>query len=138
MQTQTASISQGIQKRNPTVMLAIGWGAPYVGGPVLGTILASITGFGLFATILWLAGSIVAGHLLKKMVEELKALTNDTSVNPVLMYVPGLNQIFCFLHVHGIMERARAQRGLRSPAKAKWMYLILPWYALAADLNDLA
>ena len=118
------------------VLLAIGWGAPYVGGPVVGSILAGITGFGLFSTILWLAGSLVAGHFLKKMIDELKAVTNDTALNSVLMYVPLLNQVLCFMSAHDLMERARIRIG--SPAKPKWMYLILPWYALAADLNDLA
>ncbi len=136
--TSAALTTTSIPKRNPAVLLAIGWGAPYVGGPVIGTILAGITGIGLFSTILWLAGSVIAGHFLKKMVDELKAVTGDTKINSVLMYVPVYNQVLCFLAAHELMEQARAARVPGSPAKPKWMYLILPWYALAADLNDFA
>ncbi|NUP05828.1 MAG: hypothetical protein HOW73_07200, partial [Polyangiaceae bacterium] len=59
-------------------------------------------------------------------------------LNATLFYIPGLNQILSFLNVHGLVERARHQRGIAAPAKPKWMYLIVPWYALASDLNDFA
>lgn len=120
--------------KNPILMLAIGWGAPF-GGATIGGILAGITGLGFLSTLFWLAGAIVAGHFLKKLVEELKAVAGDTELNPTLMYIPGLNQIMCFLHAHGLMEKARRARGIAGEPKAKWMYLILPWYAISADLN---
>lgn len=135
--TPLAMTSPSVQKRNPIVMLAIGWGAP-IGGNILGgSVLAMATGIGLFGPLLWLAGAIVAGHFLKKMVEEAKAVSQDAAINPTLFYIPGVNQILSFLNVHGAVERARQQRGLGA-AKPKWMYLVIPWFALASDLNDFA
>ena len=137
MQTHAAAINHSVQKRNPVIQLVMGWGA-CAGGSVLGSIVAGITGVAILATVLSLVGAVVAGHFLKSMVEEAKKVSNDDSINPVLFYIPGVNQILSFLKVHGAVERARYARGVQTPAKPKWMYLIIPWYAIAADLNDLA
>ncbi|NUP11985.1 MAG: hypothetical protein HOW73_38555, partial [Polyangiaceae bacterium] len=107
MQTHAASMTNSVQKRNPIVQLAIGWGAPMIGGTVGGSVLVPLTGIGFIATLLWLGGALVAGHFLKKMIDEVKALTADTSLNATLFYIPGLNQILSFLNVHGLVERAR-------------------------------
>lgn len=137
MQTHAAPIANTIQKRNPIVCLAIGWGVQ-VGGSVVGSVVAGITGVAILATVLWLAGAVVAGHFLKQMIEDVKGATRDTSLNTTLFYIPGLNQILSFLNVHGLVERARRERGITAPAKPKWMYLIVPWFAIPADLNDIA
>ena len=55
-----------------------------------------------------------------------------------MMWVPGVNAIMCMIKVYPLMVRAKQMRGIQTPAKANWMYLVIPPFAFASDLNDLA
>ena len=130
----------GPQKRNPIVTLLIPWGIMFISGFVF-SLLAGLTGVVALAylgNLGQLAGLVISGLFLNKMLGELKSVTGDTEITPIMMWIPGLNNIMAFLKVHPLMERARQQRGLQTPAKPNWMYLILPLFAFSSDLNDLA
>jgi hypothetical protein len=129
----------GPQKRNPIMTLLIPWGIMVVSSIAFSTI-AGITGVYALAYLGQLgqiAGLVISGMFLNKMLGELKSVTGDTEITPIMMWIPGLNNIMAFLKVHPLMERARQQRGLQ-PAKPNWMYLIVPLFAFSSDLNDLA
>ena len=123
----------GPQKRNPVVMLVIPWGAL-----VACNILAGVLGIWVLYNLAGLAYAVVIGLLLNKMAGELKSVTGDTEIAGWMMWIPGVNQIMCMIKVHPLMERARQMRGIQTPAKPNWMYLIIPTFALSSDLNDLA
>jgi hypothetical protein len=139
MQAGMGGSGPGVQKRNPVMTLLIPYGA-YVVAMVLSTALAGVLG-GL-ASLLNLVGFIayvvLAGMSLNKMASELKGVTGDQEIAPWMMWVPGVNNIMCMIKVHPLMERARQQRGIQSPAKPNWLYLLFPLFAFPSDLNDLA
>ncbi len=123
-------------KRNPIMMLVIVFGA-FVGANILGTILVSITGIGILASLLSLAAYAVFAVVMIGMVTELKKVGNN-DLAPWMVAVPLLNLWFLFLKVPEAMKKAKDAAGAKNPTKAGWMYLLFSPFALSADLNDLA
>ncbi len=70
------------------------------------------------------------GLLLNKMAGELKSVTGDTEIAGWMMWIPGIHNIMAMIKVHPLMERARQMRGIQTPAKPNWMYLIIPTFAV--------
>lgn len=138
MQAGMGGGGAGVQRRNPTMALMPLFAI--IGGAVLSNVFAFI--LPSIAYLLYLVGLIayvvLSGMLLNKMAEELKGVTGDQEIAGWMMWLPGISAIMCMIKVHPLMERARQMRGIQAPAKPNWMYLILPWFAFASDLNDLA
>ena len=129
----------GPQKRNPVMTILVPYGLWFI-GPTLFGIIAGIVGVGaiaLLGNLCALAGMVLHGLIMHKMLGELKSVTGDTEIAPWMMWLPGLSAIFGFLKVQPLMERTRQGRGL-GPSKPNWMYLLLPPFAFSSDLNDLA
>ena len=126
----------GPQKRNPIMAVAIPYGIWFLGPIVFGILGSFIPFIGSLGGLCGLAGYILYSLNLHKMLKELKSITGDTEIAPWMMWIAG--GIFAFLKVHPLMERTRQQRGLPTPAKPNWLYLVLAPFAFASDLNDLA
>jgi hypothetical protein len=126
----------GPQKRDAMKLTLTIFGV-WIGGSILANILAiAVTpALGLLSTFASLAGWVLLSLNLDKMRKELQAVTGDQEIAAWMMWI--LAPIFCLIKVHPLMDRARGGRGL-SPARPNWLYFILPSYAFAADLNDLA
>ena len=138
MQAGMGGSGAGVQKRNPTQALLPVFAL--AGGVVLNIIISFISpSLGYLMYLIGMVAYIVlSGMLLNKMAEELKGVTGDQEIAGWMMWIPTVSNIMCMIKVHPLMERARQQRGIQTPAKPNWMYFILPWYAFASDLNDLA
>jgi hypothetical protein len=129
----------GPNKRNPIMALLIPWGVLVV-GQILAGILGAIVGIlGAVMNLVAFVGYVyLLGSVLNKMLSELKTVAPDNEIATWMMWVPGINNIMCFLKVQPLMMRAKQSRGIQVPARPNWMYLIVPPFAFAADINDLA
>jgi hypothetical protein len=75
---------------------------------------------------------------LVKMLQELKAFTNDQSFNWWFIFIPCLQYYFMWILVPAQVTKAKQMAGAGAPAKGFIFYFLLfPW-ALASDLNDIA
>ncbi len=128
----------GPNKRNPIMMLLIPWGT-YVVLQIVASVMASIVPIlgSLLGLVAWIGYIGLLGFLLNKMLSELKVVTNDQEIASWMMWVPGLNNVMAMIKVYPLMVRAKQMRGVQTPARPNWMYLVIPTFAFSADLNDL-
>ena len=71
------------------------------------------------------------------MLNELQQYTQDQEFKPFFMFVPFLNYYFLWIKVPEQIAKAKQKAGSRNPQSAGIvMYIFLPVYALASDLNQ--
>jgi hypothetical protein len=130
------------KKRNP-MMIGL---APFMGFGVMIVlvILGMIIG-GFVSLIFMLLGLAVVGAAgvfvfiqMISMINELQAITQNPNIAWWKLLIPVLGLIFMLSDVPNEMIKAKQMMGAQAPARGVIVYLFLPAYALAADLNDIA
>ena len=124
--------------RNPIMTCALPW-AIMIAGSILGSVLGMIFGpLAYIGTLLQLAGYGLFLFSGWSMAKELKNTTNDPGFNPVFALIPCLNIYALAFLVPAQVTKAKQMARSQQPTRGFIVYLLLPLYALAADLNDLA
>ncbi|KYF65969.1 hypothetical protein BE15_03665 [Sorangium cellulosum] len=71
------------------------------------------------------------------MLNELQQATKDPEFKPWYVFIPLLNYYFLWVKVPEQVTRAKQMAGSRNPqAEGIVLYIFLPLYALAKDLNE--
>lgn len=90
----------------------------------------------------YLAGIVIMILNYWKMLNELKAVTNNPDFHPWWMFgglICGLFLLYFFaVRVPEEMNKAKQMTGAQTPTRSIILYLFLTPYALASDLNDMA
>ncbi len=128
--------------RNPIMTMAIPIGIAVLGN-IVSVILAIILPNSLKAvsnvgSLISLVGSIVAILAWKAMADELKSVTKNAQFAWWPIIVPIYNLIYLLTIVPPEMQRAKQMVGAQQPARSNILYFLLPLYAMAADINDIA
>jgi hypothetical protein len=125
-------------RRNAVMTLVIPM-AIIFGGQILGAILGSIEPMlALVGSLVALAGSIYFLITMVKMLNELKAFTNNPDFNWWFILIPCLNYYFLWIKVPEEVGKAKQMAGLNQPARSILLYILIAPFALASDLNDIA
>jgi hypothetical protein len=123
------------KKRNAGMLQAIPYACWYV-FPVIFGIIASVTEIGVISALgglTNLVGIILWFVFLIKMSGELKNITQNQQYAAWMILIPIYGPAIL---AQQEMTRAKQARGIQRPARGLVVYLFLPIYALAADLND--
>lgn len=87
--------------------------------------------------IIGLVCCLYAIYALWTMLNELQAYTRDDDFKPWYMFIPLLNYYFLWIKVPEQVAKAKQMAGSRNAqARGIVLYIFLPAYALAADLNE--
>ena len=71
------------------------------------------------------------------MLNELQQFTRDDEFKPWYMFIPVLSIYFLWIKVPEQVTKAKQMAGSRNPmAQGIVLYIFLPYYALAKDLNE--
>lgn len=70
------------------------------------------------------------------MLGELKAYTNDQEFKPWMMFIPLLGMYFLWVKVPEQVGKAKQMAGSRNPPNGFILYFLIPYFALAKDLNE--
>jgi hypothetical protein len=126
-------------RRNPVMVLLIPFGI-IIGCSVIGSILASLIDpiIGSLFNLGGLVGSVILLISFYKMLNELKAFTNNPDFNWWFILIPCLNYYFLWIKVPEEVTKAKQMAGLQQPARSILAYIFIAPYALAADLNEIA
>ncbi len=119
-------------KRNALVLQLIPIGF-FIAGQVVANVLSLIQ-VGQLAIV---AGILLQSFFLLGMVAELKQKANDTELTPWHVFVPCLNLYVLALKVPPVVTKAKQMANVSVPTRSLALYVLLPVYALASDLNDL-
>jgi hypothetical protein len=125
-------------RRNPMMLLLLSTGMFVVGQIFYGSLGGVLGGLAALGQLAKLVGWIMLGLNGMKMTQELKAFTGDQTLNPIFAWVPCLNIYFFCMLVPAVMARAKQQAGSQVPVRGLVVYLFLPLFAYASDLNDIA
>ncbi len=126
--TQTSS---GSPKRNALVLQLIPIGF-FFAGQVIANVFQSSAG-----SLAIVAGAIITVFFLLGMLGEVKRKTNDAGFTPWFVLIPCFNLYFLALKVPEQVTKAKQMANVQLPARSALLYVLLPIYALASDLNDL-
>lgn len=119
-------------KRNALVLQLIP-----IGFFLAGQILANVLGLAQVGQLAIVAGFILQLFLLLGMLNEVKQKTNDAEFSPWHVFIPCFNIYFLAMKVPPQVTKAKQMANVSSPTRSIVLYLLLPIYALASDLNDL-
>lgn len=112
-----------------------------LGAPLLGAVGALVTPALGFLSYLAVVGVGLSSWWVARMVGELAVASGDAEVNPLMVWVAlacGPFALYYYLlRLPQQVTEAKRRVGL-SAARPGYMYLLLPVYSLAADLNELA
>ena len=75
--------------------------------------------------------------MLGGMLKELNAVSGS-SLSLFGLFVPMYNMWWLFSIIPGEAAKAKQKAGCKTPARGGIVYIMLPGYALASDLNDIA
>ncbi len=126
--------------RNALMTLLIPLGIS-LGGTIVFSIVAGITNiYSLMylGQLCALAGGVLAIYQFYQMVNEVKWVTKDESLQfwPIIIPIYNLIWILTILPVH--VTKAKQMVGAQQPTRSLVVYFFLSLYALAADVNDIA
>jgi hypothetical protein len=124
--------SQSSTKRNALVLQLIPIGFFFAG-----QIIANVIQLPSVGSLAITAGAIITVFFLLGMLGELKRKTNDAGFTPWFVLIPCFNLYFLALKVPEQVTKAKQTAGSQLPTRSALLYLLLPIYALASDLNDL-
>ena len=100
--------------------------------PIVGMIGSAISGLGFLAVGVYIFIQVI------KMVNEVKAITNNPSFAWWPLLIPGYNLYFQLIMLPQEITKAKQIAGVQQPTRGLVVYWFLFLYALASDLNDLA
>lgn len=128
--------------RNPIMTMAIPIGFSILGN-IVAVILAfilpnSLIGLANLGRLISLVGVVIAILAWKAMADELKSVTHNPQFNWWPIIVPVYNLIYLLTMVPPEVQKAKQMVGAQQPARSNILYFLLPLYAMAADMNDIA
>ena len=113
-------------------MAAVPWGVMILGPSVFGFLAGLLSLYFLYSlgSLVGFVGWVLTLVLLWKMGKELREVNGTFEIWKAI--------ILPFIFVPDEMTKAKQMRGVQAPARSLVVYLFLPTYAFAADLNDIA
>ncbi|HEX7666292.1 MAG TPA: hypothetical protein VF407_17320 [Polyangiaceae bacterium] len=126
--------------RNALMTLLIPLGIS-IGGSIVFSIVAGITeiyALAYLGQLCSLAGGALAIYQFYQMVNEIKWVTKDESLQWWPIIVPIYNIIWVLTILPQHVTKAKQMVGAQQPTRGIVVYFFISLYALAADLNDIA
>ena len=119
-----------------------------VGGVIAGVIVMVIGGavesgiIALLGTLIYLLGALAGGILgfisAIKMIGELNRITGSGAVQWWMLLVPFWGYYVAWVVLPAEVAKAKQMVNAQQPPRGIVVYIFLPLYAFAADLNDIA
>ena len=127
----------GPSKRNAAMTMVLPYGVIFVGS-IVGGILARITPIlGIVGSLAYLVGLVMIVVSVIKMVNEVKAVTRNSSFAWWPMFIPLYQYYWGLILVPAEVKKAKQSLGVQAPTRGIVVYLFFWLYALAADINDM-
>jgi len=117
----------------PILLMSI---VPGIFGAIAGA--TEIAAIGLLGSLSSLAGAVLSIVWVIKMINELKAVTRNDAFAWWPMFIPIYSIYWAWILVPQEVGKAKQMAGVQSPPRSIVAYIFVFFYALAADLNDIA